>query len=237
MICIGHRGAMGHLAENTIESFDQAIKFGVHAIELDVISVQGEAIVFHDFDLKRLCGVESRIAEQSLDEIANLRVLEKYKIPTLTEVMNFVDSRVALNIELKSENSAASVARVLDRLKWNTDLILVSSFNHRELIKFKSLKPNIRIGALQVSLPIDNAEFAKRMNAYSVHPSLEFVDRKFVDDAHNKGLKVFVFTVNDSNDFIEMKNIEVDGVFTNYPDRFFSTLGGLANENQFKFQP
>ena len=63
MICIGHRGAMGHLAENTIESFDQAIKFGVHAIELDVISVQGEAIVFHDFDLKRLCGVESRIAK------------------------------------------------------------------------------------------------------------------------------------------------------------------------------
>ena len=60
----------------------------------------------------------------------------------------------------------------------------------------------------------------EKLNAYSVNPSIEFVDKTFVEDAHNRGLKVLVYTVNHPEDISRMYNLGVDGVFTNYPDRF-----------------
>ena len=57
-------------------------------------------------------------------------------------------------------------------------MILVSSFNHRELQKVRRMDPRIRLGALMVGLPVDDAAFAATLGAYSVHLSLEFIDRE-----------------------------------------------------------
>jgi glycerophosphoryl diester phosphodiesterase len=70
-----------------------------------------------------------------------------------------------------------------------------------------------------VGLPLDDAAFAESLGAYSVHLSLEFIDRRFVRDAHNRGLRVFVFTVDHPEDIKKMRDLGVDGVFTNYPER------------------
>jgi glycerophosphoryl diester phosphodiesterase len=102
---------------------------------------------------------------------------------------------------------------------WHDDLILVSSFNHRELLEVKRRDPGIKLGAMIVGLPIDDAIFAQSLGAYSVHLSIEFIDRRFVKDAHNRGLRVFVFTVDHPEDIKKMEELGVDGVFTNYPER------------------
>ena len=68
-------------------------------------------------------------------------------------------------------------------------------------------------------MPIDDAIFAQSLGAYSVHLPIEFIDRKFVKDAHNRDLRVFVFTVDHPEDIKKMKELGVDGVFTNYPER------------------
>ena len=102
---------------------------------------------------------------------------------------------------------------------WHNDLILVSSFNHRELETVRCLDPSVRLGALMVALPVDDAAFASALGAWSVHLALEFIDRRFVDDAHGRGLRVFVFTVDHPEDIEKMAKLGVDGVFTNYPDR------------------
>ncbi len=52
---------------------------------------------------------------------------------------------------------------------------------------------------------------------------MEFVNKEFVDDAHNRGLKVYVWTVNDSDDIEKMKALKVDGIFSNFPDRLNTT--------------
>ena len=70
-----------------------------------------------------------------------------------------------------------------------------------------------------VGLPLDDAAFATSLEAYSVHLSLEFIDRRFVDDAHSRNLRVFVFSVNHPEDIRKMRKLGVDGVFTNYPER------------------
>ncbi len=73
--------------------------------------------------------------------------------------------------------------------------------------------------ALITGIPIGYAEFATKINAETVNPCIEFINQEFVDDAHSRGLKVLVYTVNDLDDIDRMTALGVDGLFCNFPDR------------------
>ena len=222
LLCIGHRGAMGHAPENTLASFRKALELGVPCVELDVQNVDGNLVVFHDDRLERTTDGKGYLATHSFEQLRTLDAGTGEKIPTLTEVFDLINKRAGVNIELKGPNTARPVAKFIAGLRqqgWHDNLILVSSFNHRELETIKQLDPTIKLGALFVGLPVDDAEFAVRLGAYSVNPSLEFVDRRFVNYAHSHGLRVFVFTVNHPEDISRMRELGVDGVFTNFPER------------------
>lgn len=68
-------------------------------------------------------------------------------------------------------------------------------------------------------IPTDYAKFAQDLKADFVNPCYEFINQKFVDDAHVRGLKVLVWTVNDLDDIQKIKQLGVDGIFCNFPDR------------------
>ncbi len=102
---------------------------------------------------------------------------------------------------------------------WHKDSFLVSSFNHRELLAVKRLDEDIKLGALIRALPVDDAKFAQDLGAFSVNPALDFIDQRFVDDAHDRGLKVYVYTVNHPEDINKMYRLGVDGVFSSFPER------------------
>jgi glycerophosphoryl diester phosphodiesterase len=72
---------------------------------------------------------------------------------------------------------------------------------------------------LLVGLPFGNALFAEQLGVVSVHMSLNWIDQDFVNDAHSRGLLVFVFTVNEHSDIKRMHGLGVDGVFSDFPDR------------------
>lgn len=222
LLCIGHRGAMGHAPENTLSSFHKALQLGAPCVELDVHHVDGNLVVFHDDRLERTTNGSGYLAAQSFDHLRSLDAGHGEQIPTLGEVFELINKRAGVNIELKGPNTARPVAEFISILRqqgWDDHLILVSSFNHRELEVIKQLDSRIKLGALFVGLLLEDADFAARLGAYSVHPSLEFVDQRFVDNAHSHGLRVFVFTVNHPEDINKVRELGVDGVFTNYPER------------------
>ena len=222
-LCIGHRGAMGHAPENTLESMVKALELGAKWIEVDVYYVDGKLVVFHDDRLDKKTNGKGYIQGQSFEYLRSLKVKKtEHFIPTLEEVCDLIDGRAGLNVELKGVNTAKPVSELLEKLieqGWPRELFLVSSFNHRELLLFKQINPRIRIGMLHCHLPVDDARAAAEMGAYSVNPSLEFVDQRYVDDAHSRGLKVYVYTVNHPEDIQRMRTLGVDGVFTNFPER------------------
>jgi len=222
LLCIGHRGAMGHAPENTLASFQKALELGTPCVELDVYYVDGKLMVFHDDRLERTTNGSGYLLDQNFDYLRSLDAGNGEKIPTLREVFEAIDLRAGVNIELKGPDTARPVVEFISALRkhgWNDDLILVSSFNHRKLAEVRRIDSRIRLGAMIVGLPVDNAAFAAVLGAYSVHLSLEFIDRRFVDNAHSRGLRVFVFTVNHPDDICKMEKLGVDGVFTNYPER------------------
>lgn len=223
-IKIGHRGAMGYEPENTLLSFRKALDLGVDAIELDVyVCKTGELVVIHDDKVDRTTNGKGYVIEKTFDELRSLDAGKSEKIPTLSEVLDLENRKVKVNIELKGEGTAKPVSDLIkyyvDNKNWKFDDFVVSSFNHCELKEFSELSPDVKIGALIVGIPLGFAEFAEKLNAYSVNLCVEFINQEFVNDAHNRGMKVFVWTVNDLDEIKRIKSLGVDGIFSNFPDR------------------
>jgi len=221
---IGHRGAMGYEPENTIASFRRALELKVDAVELDVYCCKtGELVVIHDDKVGRTTDGKGYVVEKTFAELRSLDAGKGEKIPTLEEVLDSVDKKAVVNIELKGPNTAKPVSGVIGKYirekGWLADLFWVSSFNHYELRIFKELFTEIKIGALITGIPLDCAEFGKKLTVQSVNLCIKFITKDFVDDAHQKGMKVFVWTVNDPDDIKKMRALEVDGIFSNFPDR------------------
>ena len=219
----GHRGAAGHAPENTLLSFTKALYMGVKWIETDVFNVEGELVVIHDERLERTTNGSGYVMQSSLEYLRSLDAGQGEKIPFLLEIMDLIDRRAGINIELKGEHTTEPTARLIEdymtHKKWQPKQFLVSSFNHPELMKFMKLLPQIRIGALVAHIPLDYARFAVEMGAYSIHASLEFVSREFIDDTHRREMKFFVYTVNHPDDILRVKEMKVDGIYTDYPER------------------
>ena len=133
-LVIGHRGARGHLAENTLPSIAKAIELGVDGIEIDIFKcASGELVVFHDQTLEKLTNSKGYIEQLTLDSIRKIDVLNGFTIPTLEEVLDLINGRVFLNIELKGTQTALLTNEIIlsyfERKEWDLSKILISSFN------------------------------------------------------------------------------------------------------------
>ena len=222
MLIIGHRGAMGHAPENTLESIQVALDMGVDWIEIDVYAVDSAIVVIHDNTLMRTTNGFGRVMKQSVDYLRSLDAGNGQKIPLLSEVISLIDGKAGLNIELKGPNTAGPVIDFLDnRLPehWDKNQILLSSFEHVQLEEAKRLNPEYKRAPLYWKNKIDYDYAVNTLGAVAVNPWLPTVTQKMVDDAHAHDLQVLVYTVNKPADMEKMGNFGVNGIFTNFPDR------------------
>jgi len=223
MIIIGHRGAMGYEPENTLISFQKAIDLQVDMIEFDVHHCRsGELVVIHDKKVNRTTDGQGFVAKKTLTELKKLDTGKGEKIPTLEEALDLIDGQVKVNIELKGVNTAEATLRVIRKYikkkKWTYDNFLVSSFDSPQLETLRELDEHIDVAVAIDRDPLDYIEFSQKLKAYSIHPIVKRTDKKFVEVAHQNNLKVFVWTVN-PKEVQRMKEIGVDGIFMNYPDK------------------
>lgn len=215
-----HRGARAFAPENTLSAFALAVEMGASWIELDVYRVDSSLIVIHDERVDRTTNGTGWIWDHSLTELRALDAGKGEKIPLLEEVLETVDRRAGLNIELKGLGTAKPVAQMLrEAVKsgWSTDQFIISSFYHRELRKFSELAPEFQRAALTMSVPETYAEFAQKLGCQAVHASIEFLDPDFIADAHGRGLEFRVYTVNHPEELDRTRRLGVDAVFTDNP--------------------
>ncbi|MCC5878432.1 MAG: glycerophosphodiester phosphodiesterase [Idiomarina sp.] len=235
MLIIAHRGASAEAPENTLAAISRAIDCKADGIEIDVYYVDGEVFVFHDRYLERLTARPGRLQDLTAAQIRTLKVFSQQPIPTLDEVLNCVGGRCMVNIEMKGEVPPAILIKHLERALSDYDFsqsqLIVSSFNHHWLKLLKDHLPWVRIGALNASCMLDYAAFATQLNAYSVHTCVDFIDQALVDDAHQRGMPVYVYTVDEAHDIETLQKMGVDGIFTNHPQHTRNVLEGLITSN------
>lgn len=221
---IGHKGTAGYAPENTLASFQKALNLSVDMIELDVHkSKSGEIVVIHDNTVDKTTNGSGKVGELTLKELKKLDAGNGERIPTLTEVLDLVDNKIKINIEIKTRDATKGVVKIIEEYvqkNYTYKSFLVSSFDYRNLIKVKLLNFKIPLGVItKRKLILLNLLFAQLVNAYSINILYTSVSKKIIKQAHALGLKVFVWTVNEPRDIERMKKLGVDGVFSDYPDR------------------
>lgn len=221
MICIGHRGACGHEPENTLRSVRRALELGAQGIEVDVYFVDGELVVFHDAKLDRTTNGKGVLARKTFAFLRTLDAGKGERIPTLREVFEEVGRRAFINVELKGAWTAKPVSALIHeyvtRHHWSYEDFIVSAFNRRELRAVSD--PKIPIALLLTKPTRLYGLSARRVRASAVNPAARFVTKKFVENAHARGLRVFPYTVNTPAEISRLRHLGVDGVFTDFPER------------------
>ena len=148
-----------------------------------------------------------------------------HSIPLLQTVLNQLAGRAALNIELKGPNTAAPVANLLEVYlsngTWKEEDLLISSFDWNLLLETRDFLPEISIGVLTEAHPLEAIPTAIELSAVSINPYYKDLDATIVAQIHAAGFKVYTWTVNAPEDLKNVKELGVDAVFTNFPDRSF----------------
>lgn len=221
MQIIAHRGASGSYPENTLLAIEQALMAKADGIEIDVFCVENELVVIHDEDVSRTTNGKGLLQNFTLKQLQQLDAGAGEQVPTLWQVLQQVNNQTLLNIELKGADTAEPLVQLLKKaeteLGTEPDKLLISSFNHHLLKQIKKLRPDLKLGALTASLPLDYAAFAAELEAWSVNCDKGFINKAMVQDAHQRGLKVLVYTVNDAVTAARMRQLGVDGIFCNFP--------------------
>ncbi|MBU2576494.1 MAG: glycerophosphodiester phosphodiesterase [Nanoarchaeota archaeon] len=220
---IGHRGVASYAPENTLASIRKALELGVDMVELDVrFCKTGEVVVIHNKKVNRTTNGRGLVSEKTLTELKELKINKTEKIPTLAEVLNLINRKCKVNIELKGAGTPEPISKIVKayvKNGWSYNDFLVSSYNFSMLEEIRKINPRIQIGLLMEKAPKEIIGLARELKAYSINPRLKYITKKFVDDAHKGGLKVFVYTVNKLKDIEKMKGMGVDGIISDFPDR------------------
>lgn len=226
LTCIAHRGGPlmndQPLPENSLAAISRALDANVDAVEIDVYQVEGELLVTHDRRLGRVVSGRGIITDLPLAYLRQQQLDNGEPLPTLRDVLELVADRAMLNIEIKGANSVPALQRHLDAFvsdhRLGTEHYIISSFDHQQLFQCLQLMPQVKRAALIEGIPLDYAQCCEPLKAYAFNTHLSFISSELLVDARKRGLKNWVYTVNNEDDWAWLQDLKVDGVFTDKPD-------------------
>ena len=210
-LLLGHRGSRVSVKvpENTFESFDLALDHGCSGFEFDVrLTACGTAVVCHDPQVGQIT-------------VARAEATQLPQLPRLSQVLRRYSESAFLDIELKVENLESKMLAALHEYPPQNGYV-VSSFLPDVVMEMEARSASVRIGIIcengaQLSrwpeLPVDFV---------IAHHSL--VDEKLVQKVHQARLKIFTWTVNDSESVLRLARWGVDGIISDDTELLVRTL-------------
>jgi glycerophosphoryl diester phosphodiesterase len=237
-----HRGASAHAPENTMRAFHIAEQLGADGMEFDVqLTKDGVPVVIHDELLKRTTGANGYVFEKTWEEIQSLdagswfgREFAGEKIPSLEEVIAEFGGRMYLNIELKNSyfDMPGLEEKTIELIRRYgvEQQVIVSSFHHGSMQRFRELAPDIPTGLLYDCVIVGAADYSRRLGASAIHPFFATIKPEIVQEAHAKGLQVNVWTANEKEHMRLLILAGVDAIITNHPERLRDVLAEMNEQ-------
>lgn len=224
-LAFAHRGGASAVPENTLEAFADAVSLGYGYVETDVhVTADGRVVAFHDPDLSRTCGLPGRIEELDWDRVSKARVDGKAPIPLLEEILSSWPS-LKVNIDCKADSALKPLVELLRRSDC-LDRVCLGSFSDRRLDTLRaelgpsvctSLGPRGVARLLGASVAARRIAVGLRAQAAQVpvkQGPIAVTTKRFVDTAHDMGLHVHVWTVDDPTEMERLIDLGVDGIMT-----------------------
>ena len=250
-LVIAHRGGRSLGPESTLYTFRKALHLGVDVLELDVRSTSdGQLIILHDDSVNRTTNATGLVENYILADLKKLDAAYRWtpdngqtfplrnmgvKIPTLTEVFNeFPETKMNLEIKDSQSSTIQSLCRLIRRHQM-TPKVMVASFNADSLKEFRSQCPRVAtsagsseallfFGLQKVYLEDAYSPEAQALQVPETLRDLQIVSKRFVKAAHDRNLRVHVWSVNDMNSMRRLLELGVDGIITDYPQRLLEVL-------------
>lgn len=230
---VAHRGASSEAPENTLAAFRLGYE-QADACELDIhLSKDGRVVVIHDANTKRTAAVDKPVAEQTLAELRALDAGKGEKIPLLAEVLALIPEGKRLFIEIKcGPEVIAPLVAVIDEAKRKPEQTALIAFNLETLRQAKQKLPKLQaywlVGSPKNGKPPEVETLVQKckdagVDGLDVDGKLP-VDAAFVGRVHAAGLKLYTWTVNDSEVAKREAAAGVDGITTDKPLRIKEAL-------------
>jgi len=230
-LVLGHRGASAVRRENTLAAFAKAREFGADGVELDVRRTADAALVVHHDPEAEGIGL---LADSTFDAVRAARP----DIPLLAEALDACAGMI-VNVEIKclpwepdADTDRAVVHAVVEMLR-GTDRVaaadvILSSFDLGAVDAARAAAPEFATGWLTSGQEIAVAAATAREHGHAwLNPDRAVALRTAPDDiavAQRSGVRVNVWTVDDSNDMSVLAAAGVDALITNVPDVALETL-------------
>lgn len=226
-IALAHRGASNEQPENTMAAFDAAVRLGFSYIETDVhVTADGVLVAFHDDRLDRVTSETGRISAIDWSEAGKARLGGEHRIPRLEELLTcWPDLRI--NLDPKSDAAVGPLIDLIRKLDI-ADRVCIGSFSGVRINRFRkafgtgfctSMGPTEVLGLRLQCLPFRGLPGAWKFAANCVQVPVRYrgipvVDKRFVAAAHQRGLKVHVWTINDEAEMHHLLDMGVDGLIS-----------------------
>ena len=225
-IPFAHQGGAGDWPENTMPAFENAVSLGYRYLETDVhVTADGVLVAFHDDVLDRATDRTGVVAELPWSEVREARVDGREPIVLLADLLAaWPDVRV--NIDPKHDAAVEPLAEVIEAAG-ATRRVCVGSFSDRRVRRIRgllgpelctSLGPRgvARLRSASYGVPVGRFEAA----CVQVPPTIRgraLVDARFVQAAHDRGLPVHVWTIDEAPQMERLLDLGVDGIMTDRP--------------------
>jgi glycerophosphoryl diester phosphodiesterase len=231
VLVIAHRGNSSEFPENTLPAFESGVKVGSDLVELDYHhSADGVPVVLHDEILSRttdaddLFGVqEPLVGSFKQSELARLDAGAWFdlkfvgtRLPTLEQSLDAIQKGSVTLVERKG-GDAATCVKLLEKKKL-LDQLVVQSFDWEYVTQCRQLAPHLVLAALG-SKPLNEKrlEMAAATGAQVIAWDHKEIRRAEIEAIHAKGLKAWVYTVDDPARARQLMAAGIDGIITNVP--------------------
>jgi glycerophosphoryl diester phosphodiesterase len=229
-LVLAHRGANRSAPENTLAAFRRAVELGADGVELDVHRTADDVLVVRH-DAGTPAGV---LSEMTSSEIRSTLP----EVPRLDEVLDVCSGRL-VNVEIKNvpgegdwdptDHAASLLVELLDHRE-GRDQVLVSSFNLASVDRVRSLAPAVPTALLTWGTdPFEGLAIAEAHGHGALHPDVRSLTARsggaVATRAHERGLQLNVWTVNDPGELARLAAAGVDALITDVPDVALSALG------------
>jgi glycerophosphoryl diester phosphodiesterase len=226
-LAFAHRGGAGDWPENTMPAFENAVALGFRHLETDVhLTADGVLLAFHDHSLDRVTDREGVIAGLPWSEVRRARVDGREPIVLLEDLLGAWPD-VHVNIDPKHDDSVEPLADAIVRAG-AVDRVGIGSFSDRRIARLRGrLGPRLctalgpkgvaRLRTASFGVPAGRFDAAHCVQVPPTARGRALVDERFVRAAHDRGLQVHVWTVDEPAEMTRLLDLGVDGIMTDRP--------------------
>ena len=235
---IAHRGYVEKGVENSIEALEAAAEAGVDYVEMDVLMTKdNKFIVMHDYNLKRLAGINKKVQDMTYNELVGLPISQsghKSKIPSFEEyVKRAKELNIKLVVELKPHGGEPNnyVDIFIEKVK---ELNIENNYKYMSLDlkvmeELESKAPQLETGYI---IPFQFGKFSNNNVDFFAIEDFSF-SNTLVEQAKSQNKSVYVWTINDPSLITKYLQSPANGIITDEPVQVKETKEKLEKNNSY----